>query len=60
MELVTATEIAERLGLADRHSVHNWRRRDLGFPEPAGRFGGVLVWQWADVEEWARATGRMG
>lgn len=57
--LVTATEIADRLRLADGRSAHNWRRRDLGFPEPTGNFGGVLMREWDAVEAWARATDRL-
>lgn len=56
---MTATEIADRLGLADGRAVHNWRRRDLGFPEPAGEYGRTLVWEWADVEAWAKSNGRL-
>lgn len=53
-ELVTAREIAERLGVARPQAVHTWRRRNVGFPEPV-TVG--MVWRWGDVKAWAEATG---
>lgn len=58
-QLVGASEIAERLGLAQPQSVHLWRRRHEGFPEPVARLKTALIWFWPDVEEWARLTGRL-
>lgn len=58
-KLVTTAEIAERLGLAHSETVHSWRRRQIGFPEPAVERGRTLLWNWPDVERWARATGRL-
>lgn len=57
-QLVGAAEIAERLGYEPR-TVHDWRRRPLGFPEPVARLKVALVWAWPDVEAWARKTGRL-
>ncbi|MCU1498448.1 MAG: Ribonuclease VapC [Acidimicrobiales bacterium] len=57
-DLVGAAEIADRLHLAHRETVHNWRRRYPDFPEPIAELQMGLVWNWADVQRWATATGR--
>jgi len=57
-ELVGAAEIGERLGSAPR-TVHAWRRRHPDFPEPVAELTSALVWNWPDVERWARKTGRI-
>lgn len=56
-ELVGVAEIAERLGVGTS-VVHDWRRRHDAFPEPEVRLRMGLIWIWADVERWARSTGR--
>lgn len=65
-DLVGIPEIAERLGVA-RRTVVAWRYRHhrrpikppwLPFPEPFS-IGGRPIWRWSDIEEWARATGRL-
>jgi hypothetical protein len=58
-ELVGAAEIAERLGLAQVQTVHSWRRRYSDFPEPVAQLRQALIWEWPDVESWARRTGRL-
>lgn len=58
-DLVSAVEIAARLGVARPQVVYDWRRRHPGFPQPIARLGSVFVWSWIDVEAWARATGRL-
>jgi Putative ATPase subunit of terminase (gpP-like) len=58
-DLVGAAEIAERLGLSHRETVHSYRRRYSDFPEPVARLRQALVWSWRDVERWARKTGRL-
>lgn len=58
-DLVGAAEIAERLGLAHRESVHTYRRRYSDFPEPVANLRQALVWDWSEVETWARNTGRL-
>lgn len=58
--LVGASEIAERLGLSHAQTVHTYRRRYPDFPEPVAQLKTALVWNWPDVEAWARATGRVG
>jgi hypothetical protein len=58
-DLVDATDIAARLGIAHPNTVHSWRHRYDDFPEPVFRRERVLLWRWPDVEAWARATGRL-
>jgi hypothetical protein len=58
-DLVGAAEIAERLGLSHRETVHSYRRRYSDFPEPVARLRQALVWSWRDVERWAVKTGRL-
>jgi predicted DNA-binding transcriptional regulator AlpA len=58
-DLVSAAEIAERLGVGKSTVVHDWRYRDLGFPEAVKMIGQVGIWDWTDVEKWAMATGRI-
>lgn len=60
-ELVSAYEIAERLGYANPISFHTTRRRSPDFPEPilrTGKNGSFLLWLWPDVLAWAYKTGR--
>lgn len=59
-QLVGAHEIAERLGLSHVQSVHTLRKRHADFPEPIATLKTALIWDWRQVEEWARATGRLG
>ncbi|MGH9177544.1 MAG: DNA-binding protein [Acidimicrobiales bacterium] len=58
-DLVGATEIAQRLGVARPQVVYSWRRRPLDFPAPVAKLSIGLVWAWPDVEAWARRTGRL-
>jgi len=57
--LVSAHEIAERLGWKRVQSVHGWLHTDGGgFPKPVRRIGrsqGAYIWYWPDVEDWARS-----
>jgi predicted DNA-binding transcriptional regulator AlpA len=57
--LVGAVEIAERCGVKRPQVVHDWRRRYTDFPNPVATVGGALVWDWREVERWARRTGRL-
>ncbi len=58
-QLVGTHEIAERLGLKRIQRVHDWIRNEgSGFPTPVRRIngkGGIHLWYWPDVEEWACA-----
>jgi hypothetical protein len=58
-DLVSAAQIAERLGVKQGRLIHEWRYRDLGFPDPVADLGQTLVWSWPEVEAWARSTGRL-
>lgn len=58
-DLVGAAELAARLGLSHRESVHTLRKRDRSFPQPVARLRTALVWAWPDVQQWARQTGRL-
>jgi hypothetical protein len=57
-DLVGAAEIADRLGVA-RQMIHIWRQRHPDFPAPVAQLQQAMVWNWPDVERWARATGRL-
>lgn len=56
-DLVGVAEIADRLNVGTS-TVHRWRERDPEFPQPIARLRAGLVWDWSDVERWARSTGR--
>jgi hypothetical protein len=57
--LVGTAEIADRLGLNQPETVHAWRRRHPDFPAPVKRLQIGYVWNWPDIERWAKATGRL-
>lgn len=54
--LVTAVEIAERLGLKDGQAVLDLRRHQFGFPGPVARKARALVWSWDSVEAWVTVS----
>jgi predicted DNA-binding transcriptional regulator AlpA len=57
--LIGLTEIADMLGMT-RSGADKLVKRTLSFPEPVGVLAGrTRVWNRADVERWARETGRM-
>lgn len=56
-DLVGAAEIADRLGMGHRESVHVLRRRHPDFPEPVAHLRTALVWAWPDVRRWVLRTG---
>jgi predicted DNA-binding transcriptional regulator AlpA len=58
-DLVGASEIAARLGVASPQVIHVWRRRHADFPAPVATISQTLIWLWPDVEGWARSTGRL-
>jgi hypothetical protein len=57
-DLIDAAEVAEMLGLASRNVVGVYRGRYPDFPTPVIDRGTCRLWLRADVEGWARATGR--
>ncbi|HVO22235.1 MAG TPA: MerR family transcriptional regulator [Candidatus Margulisiibacteriota bacterium] len=54
---VGAAEIAARLRVKPQ-TVHTWRQRGL-LPPPRWTVSGQPAWDWSEVEEWAKRTGRM-
>jgi hypothetical protein len=38
--------------------VHEWRRH-ADFPEPVASLKTALIWSWAEIEDWAKKTGRL-
>jgi predicted DNA-binding transcriptional regulator AlpA len=57
LDLVGLAEIGEMLGLS-RQRVDQLAR-SKGFPEPVAVISAGRIWLRADVEAWARATGRL-
>ena len=58
-DLVGAAEVAVRLGLKHPQSVSLLKRRHAEFPEPVMQLAKAFVWNWPDIEAWAKATGRL-
>jgi predicted DNA-binding transcriptional regulator AlpA len=60
-ELLDAGAVAELLGLSSATSVATYRRRYTDFPAPAWTpsSGRCQAWTRGDVEQWAKATGRV-
>lgn len=54
---VGLSEMAERLGVSPQTPVM-WNHRGL-LPEPSWIVSGRPAWNWPDVQEWARQTGRL-
>ena len=57
MDLVSTVEIAAMLGVS-RQRLDQPTRTE-GFPEPTAELAIGRVWERADVEAWARETGRL-
>jgi len=59
-DLMDATDVANLIGVTNANVVGVYRRRYDDFPPPvwASRGGRCQLWVRADVEAWARATGR--
>jgi hypothetical protein len=53
---VGCTDIATRLGVKPQ-TVQMWHWRGL-LPEPDWTVSGAPAWDWNNVHEWARSTGR--
>jgi len=59
-ELVSAAEVAARLGLQRSRQVLDLRLHRFNFPRPVARTGRNLVWSWPQVERWAQSEGFSG
>jgi hypothetical protein len=58
--MLGASDLADRLGFEFPQSIHNLRRRHPSFPHPVATINGThQVWDWPDVEAWAKANGRL-
>ena len=55
--LMGLTEIAELLGVS-RQRAHQLAAT-YGFPKPMARLAVGPIWKRADIEQWARETGRI-
>lgn len=59
-ELAGTTELSNRLGIA-RETVRLWatgQRHKIGFPSPAHHVDGHRIWDWGEVQAWAREHGQ--
>jgi hypothetical protein len=56
--LVDIAAIAERLDVP-KDTVHKWRFRGI-LPAPDFDLSMGPAWWWDTIEEWAKATGRLG
>jgi len=58
-DLVSASEVADLLGLAHHNSVTTYLRRYKDFPQPViDKSGGhIRLWQRQDVVRWREARG---
>ena len=57
--LVDPGEVADIIGLGNVRGVAVYRKRYDDFPVPAIEKGRCLLWRRSDVEQWAKATGRI-
>jgi predicted DNA-binding transcriptional regulator AlpA len=58
-DIVGAHEISERLGGSQTSLVHVWRLRHKSFPQPVVVLQAGMLWDWNEVEAWARKTKRI-
>jgi predicted DNA-binding transcriptional regulator AlpA len=58
-DIVGAREIAKRLGRAHSTIVHSWHRRLKDFPKPIAVLSVGKLWDWKEVEAWAKKTSRL-
>lgn len=50
LDVMGVAEIAHRIGVSRSRAAQIVRER--GFPEPAARLIGIIIWETADVEAW--------
>jgi predicted DNA-binding transcriptional regulator AlpA len=58
-DIVGANEIADRLGLSFPNVVHVWKYRHEDFPRPIALLAMGNIWNWKEVEAWAKKTNRL-
>ena len=58
-DIVGAHEISERLGGSHTSIVHVWRLRHEDFPQPFLILHAGMLWDWKEVEIWAKRTKRL-
>jgi predicted DNA-binding transcriptional regulator AlpA len=58
-DIVGAREIAKRLGRAHSTIVHSWHRRLKDFPKPITVISAGKLWDWKEIEAWAKKTKRL-
>ena len=58
-DLLDSAEVAELLGLSSRKVVMIYAKRYSDFPAPAVDKARCTLWRRRDIEQWARATGRL-
>ena len=56
--LVGVVDIAKRFEVASV-TVHKWRERPIGFPQPVSVVSGRPAWDEDEVIDWGIATGRL-
>lgn len=58
-DLVDLSEVGLRLDRTKQnvHQIVSGTRGKGDFPEPYGHLGRIRMWRWADVADWARASG---
>lgn len=58
--IVGANEIAARLRRSHSTIVHAWHTNLKDFPKPIAIIKAGKLWNWKEVEAWAKRTGRLG
>jgi prophage regulatory protein len=57
-DVVSTHEIAEMLGVS-RQRVDEIARTHAEFPKPIAKLRAGRIWRRADIEKWAKKTGRL-
>ena len=58
-DIVGANEIAKRLNCTFPSIVHSWQARHKDFPKPLTVITAGKLWDWKEIEAWARKTKRI-
>ena len=57
-DLIDAGTVAQLLGLSSRNAVSVYRSRYSDFPAPVVNRGTCVLWLRADLDAWAKSSGR--